>query len=133
MLKDETDVPFPRLTVRDVFLVGIDFAGIRDFEARENAQQRRLAGAGRTQQCAQRTGRDLQVHMVEGDEAAESFAYVLDGNAHAKLRFVGCDNLQLRSRFILRPGSHHCANPPHCAKFFKSLVQGYFRHNINQK
>ena len=48
----------------------------------DDAQQRRLARAGRTEQRQQRAVRHLEADVVEGDEVAEALGDVLDIDAH---------------------------------------------------
>ena len=71
--------------MRDVFVVKADRSlrmRIRSFEARDNPQERCLAGSGRTEQCDQLAVVDLEAHVVESFVAPERFRDVFDVDAH---------------------------------------------------
>ena len=56
-------------------------------KARDHAQRRRLAAAGRSQQRNEFAALDLQVDAIDGDDVTERAAYVFDQNCtHPTLR-----------------------------------------------
>ena len=92
MLKHETDVAIARRLVGDVLVVADDRARVGDFEPGDDAQQRRLAGAGRAEQREQLAVRHVEADAVERGEVAELLRNVVDGDAHDVTRW-----------FLLRP------------------------------
>ena len=84
MLKHETDPAVAEADRRGILVVNQDRAAvlIRDFNSRNDAQERRLARAGRPEQRDQLTGFDFEGHVLERREIAKSFADVADFNTH---------------------------------------------------
>ncbi len=78
--------------VRDVLAVEQHLAGsgIGKFQPGDDAQQRGLARAGRTEQGDEFAGFDLQAHVVQGGEASKLLGDVADFDAHeAVVQLVG--------------------------------------------
>jgi hypothetical protein len=59
-----------------------NFAAIGTFHAGDDAQQRRLAAAGRAEQGDQFAGRDVEIDVVERDEIAEALGDIADFDTH---------------------------------------------------
>ena len=55
-----------------------DASGVRLFEAREHAQQRGLAAAGRSEQREELAREDIERQRVDGDEIAEALGDVVE-------------------------------------------------------
>ena len=65
-------------------------ARVGRFQARDDAQQRGLAAAGRSQQRDQLAGLDMQRYVVERAELAEALGQIADFYAHVCLRRAPC-------------------------------------------
>ena len=78
VLKDEADAALAGGGHGRVLAGDEHAAAVRVLQARDHAQQRRLAAAARPEQRRQRSVRDLERHVVERDEVAE----VLRGSLH---------------------------------------------------
>src|SRR5262249_7121180 len=77
-----------------------DGAGVRDLEPRDDAQERRLAGARGPEQGEQLARRDLEAHVVERQERAEPLGDVLDRDAHASPPVVSMRAFSASSRRV---------------------------------
>ena len=84
MLEGKTGLAFTGGEVRDLLAVkqNLSRARVGKFQTSDDAQQRRLAGAGRPEQRDEFAGLDLQVQVVKGGELAESFCDVADFDTH---------------------------------------------------
>ena len=69
-----------RRHARHVLAIDQDAAGARPLEAGEQAQQRRLAAAGRPQQREELVGADLERYLVDRGDLAEPLARPLDAD-----------------------------------------------------
>src|SRR3954463_5918897 len=84
MLEHEADIALLHGLLRSVLVAEIDGALGRPLQPGDQAQQRRLAGAGRTQQRDQLTRADIQRDVVERRKAVELLAHVGNANFHSK-------------------------------------------------
>jgi hypothetical protein len=66
----------------DVIVLEENGARIRHFKAGDDAQERRFAGTGWTQQRNQLTGRTVDGDIIERNERAESLGNVLCRDRH---------------------------------------------------
>ena len=84
VLEDEADLALARRHICDVLPMKQDppAAGIRIFEPRNDAQERGLAGARRTQQRHQLATRHVQADASKRGEPAEGLADVVGLDAH---------------------------------------------------
>ncbi len=82
VLEDEADVALLRRQRRRVFAGDLDRSAVGLLETGDDAQQGRLATATGAEQCGQRTGRDVDGDIVQGDEVAETLDDVVDADAH---------------------------------------------------
>ena len=84
MLEDETDLAIADAPPGDVLLVKADraAAAVGLLQAGDDPEQRRLAGAGRSEQGHEFAALDREAHIVECGEIAERFADVEDFDAH---------------------------------------------------
>jgi len=82
MLKHETHLAVARGRARGVFIVQSDGPAVRQIQAGDDAQQRGLAGARRTQQRHQLATLDTQAHVFQRFMGSEDFAHVLDFDTH---------------------------------------------------
>ncbi|GAA5240079.1 hypothetical protein BMMON2_29010 [Burkholderia mallei] len=57
-------------------------------EARDHAQQRRLAAAGRAEQRDELTRGEIERDVVERGELAEAFVQITNGDAHLVCLFT---------------------------------------------
>ena len=82
MLEAEPDAPVPRGHVRHVPALEVDGASIGPLQAGHDPQQRRLAAAARPEEGGERTGLDLEGHIVDGNGISKAFGERSDGDAH---------------------------------------------------
>ena len=75
VLKDKADPAVAEAGSRSVVVMNQDRAVVivRDFDSRNDSQERGLAGAGRPEQRDQLAGFDLKAHVFERCEVAKSF------------------------------------------------------------
>ena len=73
VLEDEADAAVARVARRGIFAFEEDGPCIWDFEARDDSQERRLAGARRTQERDELSRGDVEAHVVQRDEAPDVF------------------------------------------------------------
>src|SRR5262249_32665959 len=78
VLEDEADIALLHGKADRVFITEKDTARGREIEAAEDAQKRRLAGAGRPEQRQELAGGDLQGDAVERGRIAEALRDILD-------------------------------------------------------
>src|SRR3569832_1060313 len=94
VLEHEADLALARMFVSSVLAVKCDGAAVGQLHARDDAQQRRLAAAGRTEQRHQLSGGDVEADVVEGVELPEAFFVVAVFDAHdgpqCAVRRAGC-------------------------------------------
>src|SRR5690606_20936348 len=83
VLEDEPNAALPNVDVRHIFAVEPNASGIWPFEAGQDPEQRALTTTRRPQQRDERAPRDLEAHVVYGDEVTEPFVNVLNGDVHA--------------------------------------------------
>src|SRR5262245_25531446 len=76
---------------------------VGDLQAGDDAQQGRLARAGRAQQGQQRAVGHLEAHPVDGQEAAEALGNVLDRDAQDRPPFVLGSAGWAEGAFLSRP------------------------------
>ena len=88
VLEHEPDVAPLRGHAGDLAPVDAHLAGIGLFESADDAQQRRLAAAGRAEQRGQLTARDVQVDTFERDEVAEPLGDAGGFDTHAECSFL---------------------------------------------
>src|SRR6516165_3164230 len=86
VLEDETHAALAGALAGDVVFVHHYGAAIGDLQPGEDAQQCRLAGAGRAEQRAERARRHVQAQPVQGGELAEALGHAVDADTHA----TGC-------------------------------------------
>ena len=82
VLEDEADMALAGAARQRILAVEADAAGVRPFEAGDDAQKCRLAGAGRSQQRQQLAAFDPEVDIVERREVAEALDDIADFNGH---------------------------------------------------
>ena len=82
VLEHEADVALLRRQAGGVDALDLDRAAVGVLEPGDDPQQRRLAAAARAEQRGELTGRDVDRHVVEGDEVAEALVDVADLDAH---------------------------------------------------
>src|SRR5882672_4996794 len=82
VLEAEAHLAFAGAAPRGLLAVDEDFTGIGRGQASDDAQQRGLAAAARTEQRHQLALADLERDPVQGDEAAEALAEVAKPDAH---------------------------------------------------
>ena len=83
VLEHETDMALAGAAGQRVLAVERHLAGIRPVEARDDPQQRGLAGTRRPQQRQQFAVGDLEVDAIERGKGAEFLHDVFDFNRHA--------------------------------------------------
>ncbi len=88
VLEHEADLPLARADRRDVEPLQHDLPRIRVLEARDHAQQRRLAAAGRAEQRDELTRGEIERDVVERGELAEAFVQITNGDAHLVCLFT---------------------------------------------
>ena len=96
VLEHEADMALAGAARQRILAVERHLAGIGPVEARDDPQQRGLAGAGRAEQRQQFAVADLQIDVVERGEGAELLDDVLDFNGHSEL----CPSSRRRSRTV---------------------------------
>jgi hypothetical protein len=84
VLEHEADVPFARAPRQRILAIEGNLAGIGPVEAGDDAQQRGLAGTGRTEQRQQLAIVDLEIDAIEGFEATELLDEIPDFNGHLR-------------------------------------------------
>ncbi len=84
VLEHEAHPAVRRRFVRAVATVEEHAAGVRDFQAGDDAQQRGLPAARRAEQRHQLAGLDVQVDVGDGDERAEPLRDALHFDAHRR-------------------------------------------------
>ena len=84
VLEHHRDVAGGRLEAVDPAIADPDRAGVELFEPRNEAQQRRLAAAGRPQQDEALAAFNFEIDAVDRRVRAEPFADVLESNAHGR-------------------------------------------------
>ena len=87
VLEHEADPAPLRRHPGGVLAVDLHGAAVGRLEPRDDAQERRLARAGRTKQGHEFTVVDRQADVVQRSEAAEGLADVLNFEMHGKKRF----------------------------------------------
>ena len=87
MLKDKANAALRCAVLGGLFAMQQNRSGVGRFKARDDAQQRRLARAGWSQQSHQFSIRNRQADIVQCLEGAVLFADMLDLNAHDSLSF----------------------------------------------
>src|SRR5262249_55318406 len=100
VLEDEADVPLAHRRVGHVLVGVADGARVGGLEPGDDAEERRLAGAGRAEEREQRAARDLERHIVEGHEVPEALGHVLGGDAHDSAPSVSNLCASARSRRV---------------------------------
>jgi hypothetical protein len=90
MLKHESDLPFPYVAVGRILAVKQDRARIGCLQPRDDAQQGRLAAAGRPQERHQFAAADVQGNVLKSLESAEGFFHVVDFYAHIRVLLDFC-------------------------------------------
>jgi hypothetical protein len=83
VLEHEADAAVARVAHRRVFPFEEDLPPVRALEAGDDAQEARLAGAGRPEQGHELAGGNGDAHVVDGQEGAEGLHDVADFNRHA--------------------------------------------------
>jgi hypothetical protein len=73
VLEHEAHTPLAHRQEGGVLAAEQDAAVIGELQARDHAQQRGLAGAGRAQQRDQLAGGDVEIDIHQGREAVEGF------------------------------------------------------------
>jgi hypothetical protein len=92
-----------RATLADgVLAMEVHAAGVRALEAGHDAQQRGLAGAGRSQQGQQLARLHLERQAVEGEVVAEALADVEDLDAHGDILCAHGANVRVHNNGSLR-------------------------------
>ena len=82
VLEHEPDVALLRRQVGRLDALDADRAVVGRVQASDDAQQRGLAAAARSEQCGQLTGGDREGDALQGDEVAEALAHRVDLDAH---------------------------------------------------
>ncbi len=82
MLEHEAHAALASFLIRDVLAIEFDRAGIRELQSGDDAQQRRLSAAGRTEQGHQLTVRYFQSDVLERRKASELLRDVAHADAH---------------------------------------------------
>ena len=84
VLEGKAGLAFAGGQVRDILAVKQDLsrAGVGKFQTGDDAQQRRLAGAGRPEQRDEFAGINFQTHVVQRGIPAEFFCDMTDLDAH---------------------------------------------------
>ncbi len=82
MLEHEADIALADAVRQRILAVELHLAFVRPLEARDDAQQRRLARTGRTEQRDQFAGADIELDLVERGEIAEALGDVEDRDPH---------------------------------------------------
>ena len=77
-------VALVRRPVRDVEAAQLDAPFVRSFEARDQPQRRRLAGAGRSEQREELARLHLEVDAVDGDDVAVGLAHAEKPDVHRR-------------------------------------------------
>ena len=86
VLEDRVDVARVGRQLRDVLAAELDAALVRLLEARDHAQRRRLAGAGRAEHGEELAAPDLQVDAVDRGDVAVALAQPGDADVDLSLR-----------------------------------------------
>src|SRR5690606_19284223 len=84
MLEDEADIALLHGPARGVLVAEEHRAGGGEVEAGDEAQERRLARAGRPQQRDQLARADVERHVVKRGEAAEFLVHVDETKLHGR-------------------------------------------------
>ena len=82
MLEHEADIALADAVRQRVLAVELHLALVGPFEARDDAQQRGLARAGRPEQRDQLARADVELDLLERGEVAEALGDVADGDLH---------------------------------------------------
>jgi hypothetical protein len=82
VLEHEAHAPLADRAVGDVLVAEQDAAAVGEIQARDQAQQRGLARAGRSQQRDQLAGADVEVDPLQGGKLAELLGDVADLYLH---------------------------------------------------
>ena len=82
MLKHETDIALADAAQQGVLAVEAHLAFIRPSQARDDAQERGLARAGRSEQRDQFAGLDVEIDIVQGGKFAEALGDVVQSDLH---------------------------------------------------
>src|SRR6185369_10915507 len=85
VLEHEADLALARVGIGCILALEQHLPRVRPFEARDDAQQGRLARTRGTQQRHQLAGADFQADIVERDKFAEALGYVADVDAHLSI------------------------------------------------
>src|SRR5689334_11626288 len=82
MLEDEADMPLARAARGRVLAVKEYPSVLGEFEAGDDPQKRRFAGARRSEERHELAGRHLETHVVEGAKVSERLGDPSDLDAH---------------------------------------------------
>ena len=82
VLEHEAHAPLPGVRLGDVLAVLLDEPRVGGFEARDDAQERRLAGSRWPEQCDEAAVIHVERHAIESLEGAEGLRYVAQVEAH---------------------------------------------------
>src|SRR5690606_7746870 len=85
MLEHETHAPVADVQVCSVPAMEADTATVRLFQPGDDAQQGRLARAGRPQQRCQLTIIEGETDVINGDKITETLVDLIDFNTHGSL------------------------------------------------
>jgi hypothetical protein len=82
VLKHEANLTLTHMTCGCILAIEQHLSEIRLFQTRNDAQQRCLAAAGRSQQRSQLARGEIQRHIIQCNEIAEFLANVFDFDTH---------------------------------------------------
>ncbi len=99
VLEHEADVATLRREGGGVVARDLDDARVGGLEPGDHPQQRRLAATARSEERGERSGRDVDRHVVECDEVAEALPDVPHRDAH-QISSFGRTRLSSRSATI---------------------------------
>ena len=77
VLEDEADAPVAHAARAEIFTIELHGPRVGRLQAGDDAQQRRLARARRTEQRDQPAARNVEIDRVERGKAAETFCEIL--------------------------------------------------------
>ncbi len=113
VLEDESDFSIADAAPCDVLVVKKDRSAVRVglFKSGDNAQERRLSGAGRAEKGHKLAGVDGQAHVVQGDERSETLIdiFCFDAHGNSSGSFLGAGEpgaQQIRHVFVVRASTH---------------------------
>ena len=120
-LEHHVDGPLVRRNVRHILAVNEDPARRWLLEARQHAQQRRLAAAGCPQQAEYLTLVDLERYAIDRHEVAEALADVLNGDVRRAVRVL--PGLVPRRHDVLSFGQPLAAQQPTATARLAAVAQ----------